>query len=66
MTKKLIVVFFFMFFGLITFGQVPSGYTVTIDQDPITTVNQAGVGFTFAGAEVGSTYNYTFSSDGGG
>ncbi|WP_435624698.1 gliding motility-associated C-terminal domain-containing protein [Flagellimonas sp.] len=44
---------------------VPSGYTVAIDQDPITTVNQAAVGFTFADAQVGATYNYSFSSDGG-
>ncbi|NER09470.1 Calx-beta domain-containing protein [Muriicola jejuensis] len=45
---------------------VPSGYSVTIDQDPITAGNQAAVSFTFAGAEVGSTYNYSFTSSGGG
>src|SRR5690606_39377320 len=46
--------------------EAPSGYTVTIDQDPITPTNETAVGFTFAGAEVGATYHYTFSSDGGG
>ncbi|SNZ01007.1 gliding motility-associated C-terminal domain-containing protein, partial [Flagellimonas pacifica] len=45
---------------------VPSGYTATIDQDPINAGNETSVGFTFAGAEIGSTYDYTFSSDGGG
>nr|WP_293296610.1 gliding motility-associated C-terminal domain-containing protein [Allomuricauda sp.] len=44
---------------------VPSGYSVTIDQDPIDTGNETAVSFTFAGAEVGATYNYEFSSDGG-
>ncbi len=43
----------------------PIGYTVTIDQDPINSVNDDSVSFTFAGAEVGATYNYTFSSSGG-
>ena len=44
----------------------PSGYSVVVDQDPITVSNQASVSFTFSGAEVGSTYAYTFSSNGGG
>ncbi|MBD8487375.1 gliding motility-associated C-terminal domain-containing protein [Echinicola sp. CAU 1574] len=44
----------------------PSGYTVSIDQSPINNANQSTTSFTFAGAEVGSTYNYTFSSSGGG
>nr|WP_299385598.1 hypothetical protein [Allomuricauda sp.] len=44
----------------------PSGYTVTIDQDPIDSGNQAAVSFTWAGAEVGAFYDYTFTSDGGG
>ncbi|MBN4056428.1 hypothetical protein JYT20_01770, partial [Rhodothermus sp. AH-315-K08] len=39
----------------------PSGYTVSIDQDPINDSNKAAVSFTFAGAEVGATFNYTFS-----
>ncbi|MCR9229061.1 MAG: hypothetical protein NXH90_16700 [Flavobacteriaceae bacterium] len=44
----------------------PSGYSVTIDQSGINASNQSGTSFTFAGAEVGTTYNYTFSSSGGG
>ena len=44
----------------------PTGYSVAIDQAEITTTNQTTASFTFAGAEVGATYNYTFSSDGGG
>ncbi|RZS98946.1 Ig-like domain-containing protein [Aquimarina brevivitae] len=44
----------------------PSGYTVTIDQSPINTSNETATSFTFAGAEVGATYNYTLSSSGGG
>ncbi|WP_422083634.1 gliding motility-associated C-terminal domain-containing protein [Ulvibacterium sp.] len=44
----------------------PSGYTVEIDQDPINSSNQDAASFTFSGAEVGTTYNYSFSSSGGG
>ncbi|WP_186758167.1 MBG domain-containing protein, partial [Echinicola salinicaeni] len=44
----------------------PSGYSISIDQNPIDRSNQASVSYTFAGAEVGSTYNYTFSSSGTG
>src|SRR5690606_20928615 len=44
----------------------PSGYTVTIDQDAIDNSNRTNVSFTFAGAELGTTYNYTFTSTGGG
>ncbi|WP_040302739.1 T9SS C-terminal target domain-containing protein [Algoriphagus machipongonensis] len=44
----------------------PSGYSVSIDQDPITPSNSSNVSFTFAAAESGSTYNYTFASSGGG
>ncbi|AYN67481.1 hypothetical protein D1013_08960 [Euzebyella marina] len=44
----------------------PEGYTVSIDQDPVVSSNQSSISFTFASAEVGATYNYTFSSDGGG
>ena len=45
---------------------VPSGYSVLINQDPINPGNETAVSFTFTGAEVGATYNYTFSSTGGG
>lgn len=44
----------------------PSGYTVATDQAQITTANQTAVSFTFASAEVGTTYNHSFSSSGGG
>ncbi|WP_338224309.1 MBG domain-containing protein [Algoriphagus confluentis] len=44
----------------------PSGYSVAIDQDPITAANQTTVSFTYSGAELGTTYEYTFSSDAGG
>ncbi len=44
----------------------PTGYTVVIDQNPITLSNQNDISFTFSNAEVDATYDYTFSSDGGG
>ncbi|WP_421906331.1 Ig-like domain-containing protein [Mameliella sp.] len=44
----------------------PAGYAVTFDQDPVNNTNQAAVGFTFAGAEVGATFTYVITSDGGG
>ncbi len=44
----------------------PSGYTVEIDQNPINISSHDAASFTFSGAEVGTTYNYTFSSNGGG
>ncbi|GAA5040667.1 hypothetical protein GCM10011506_41470 [Marivirga lumbricoides] len=44
----------------------PTGYTVSIDQNPINASNENEVSFTFAGAEVGSNYDYTFTSSGGG
>ncbi|MBO6766575.1 S-layer family protein, partial [Maricaulis sp.] len=45
---------------------VPSGYTVSLDQDPVTAANVNAVSFTFAGAEVGADYDYTITSSGGG
>ncbi|MBO0322299.1 gliding motility-associated C-terminal domain-containing protein [Muricauda sp. CAU 1633] len=44
----------------------PNGYTVVINQNPIDADNENAASFTFADAEVGATYDYTFSSDGGG
>ncbi|WP_026775628.1 Ig-like domain-containing protein [Polaribacter sp. Hel_I_88] len=44
----------------------PAGYSVSIDQSPINAANNQAVSFTFAGAEVGSTYNYTLNSNNGG
>lgn len=45
--------------------QAPTGYTVTIDQSPINTLNVNAASFTFSGAEVGATYNYSLTSSGG-
>ncbi|MGB5700212.1 beta strand repeat-containing protein, partial [Muriicola sp.] len=44
----------------------PTGYTVTINQDPINTSNETSISFTFSGAQVNSIYNFTFTSTGGG
>jgi gliding motility-associated-like protein len=45
----------------------PSGYTVTINQDPINATNQNNVSFTFSGAPTFlTTFDYTFSSSGDG
>jgi len=52
--------------GVLVDGIAPSGYSVTIDQDPILSTNQEAISFTFAGAEIGASYRYTFSSSGGG
>ncbi|WP_421803840.1 Calx-beta domain-containing protein [Flagellimonas sp.] len=45
---------------------VPSGYSVSFDQDPIDQTNQTAVSFTFSNAEVDASYAYTISSTGGG
>ncbi|WP_282080668.1 Ig-like domain-containing protein [Aquimarina algiphila] len=45
--------------------QAPTGYTVAIDQNPINFGNTNAVSYTFSSAEVGATYNYTFSTSGG-
>ena len=37
----------------------PIGYTVSIDQEYINKSNEIAMSFTFAGAEVGATYNYS-------
>ncbi|WP_170284044.1 gliding motility-associated C-terminal domain-containing protein, partial [Flagellimonas olearia] len=50
----------------VKYTAVPSGYTATIDQSIINFDNQTSINFTFAGAEVGADYTYTFTSDGGG
>ena len=47
-------------------ANVPSGYSVSIDQAAINNANKTALSFTFAGAEAGTTYNYTISSSGGG
>ncbi|MDF1773372.1 MAG: Ig-like domain-containing protein [Pseudophaeobacter sp. bin_em_oilr2.035] len=44
----------------------PDGHSVSFDQSPIGAANESAASFTFAGAEVGASYSYTISSDGGG
>jgi hypothetical protein len=44
----------------------PSGYSVTLDQDPVTIANAGAVSFTFSGAELGASYTYAITSSGGG
>lgn len=46
--------------------ELPSGYSVSIDQAQIDQSNMTGLSFTFSGAEPGTTYNYIITSDGGG
>ncbi|MBS0618397.1 MAG: Ig-like domain-containing protein, partial [Spirochaetes bacterium] len=45
---------------------VPTGYSVAIDQTAINNANKAAISFAFTAAEVGDTYNYSFTSTGGG
>jgi hypothetical protein len=44
----------------------PAGYTVSIDQPYVNNASKTAMSFTFAGAELGTTYNYTLTSSGGG
>ncbi|MBB6328997.1 gliding motility-associated-like protein [Algoriphagus iocasae] len=46
--------------------EAPKDYTVAINQDPITPSNSSNISFTFADAEIGTTYNYLFTSSAGG
>src|SRR5690606_15028472 len=46
--------------------EIPSGYTVSIDQTAVTVANQTALSFTFSGAEVDATFDYTITSSGGG
>ena len=52
--KKLSFLVLFLFFFVNAYGQVPSGYSVTIDQDPINAGNETAVSFSFTGAHVGA------------
>jgi large repetitive protein len=47
-------------------GTAPSGYSITANQTVLNSTTSTSTGFTFAGAQVGATFNYTISSDGGG
>lgn len=44
----------------------PTDYSITVDDNNINAAEAPNFGFTFAGAEVGATYTYTITSDGGG
>jgi gliding motility-associated-like protein len=44
----------------------PAGYSVLIDQSTIDLDTQTAISFTLSNAEIGTTYNYAFSSDQGG
>ncbi|MCP3888474.1 MAG: hypothetical protein GY702_06325, partial [Desulfobulbaceae bacterium] len=45
---------------------VPTGYSVSFDQGTINSTNETALSFTFAGAEVGATYNYSIDDTNGG
>ena len=47
-------------------GTAPSGYTITANSNTINATADTSAGFTFAGATVGDTYNYSVTSSGGG
>jgi len=44
---------------------LPSGYSIAFDQSVITPANRSAASFTFTGAQVNATYNYTITSSGG-
>jgi hypothetical protein len=44
----------------------PVGYTVSFDADPVNNAGAGSTSFTIASAVVGTTYDFTISSDGGG
>ena len=46
-------------------GVAPTGYSVAIDQAYINNANKSAVSFSFASAEVGTTYNYSFAGTSG-
>ncbi|MDO9551044.1 Ig-like domain-containing protein, partial [Rhodonellum sp.] len=52
--------------GIIVDKTPPAGYSVSIDQNLINESNASAVSFTIAGAEIGATLNYSFTSSGGG
>ena len=47
-------------------GSAPDGYSITANDSLINAAEATSAGFTFAGATVGDTYNYTVTSSGGG
>lgn len=47
-------------------GIAPAGYAVAFSMSPITSGNQGAAAFQMTAAEVGTTYDYTITSSGGG
>jgi hypothetical protein len=47
-------------------ASAPSGYAVNINQNPIDSNNETAVSFDWDNAEVGASYDYEFTSSGGG
>ncbi|MFC1582069.1 DUF2341 domain-containing protein [Planctomycetota bacterium] len=45
---------------------LPSGYSVSFDQSVVNDSNKAAISFSFAGAEIGTSYNYTIDDTNGG
>ena len=43
----------------------PSGFSVDIDQSYISSLSDGLISFTFTGAEIGASYNYTITTSGG-
>jgi gliding motility-associated-like protein len=52
--------------GIIVDTTPPAGYSVSIDQNLINESNASAISFTMAGAEIGATVSYSFTSAGGG
>ena len=52
--------------GLTLDTTAPDGYSVAIDTDPVNNTNETNFTFTFSGAEVGATYNYSIDDTNGG
>ena len=45
---------------------VPTGYAITANQSLIQAADASSAGFTFSGAQIGATYDYSVTSDAGG
>ncbi len=54
-----------VFASLLTSGTA-TGYAITADKPLIQAADASSTGFTFSGAEIGATYRYSITSDGGG
>ena len=52
--------------GFVVDNTAPTGHSLSVDQAAVNSSNQDSIGFTFSNAEVGATYQYSFTSDSGG